>query len=87
MLIDLQIDELILRGFSNADPRRVARAMAHELARLVAVHGPVSLAADGNRVIAALDTESLRLPADARPERIGAALARVVWDAREATHE
>jgi hypothetical protein len=77
--IDLRIDELILHGVAASDRHRVADAIEHELARLIAERGvPGGLAprADDARAPAAL-----AVPRSGRSDDLGRGVAGAIYRA------
>jgi hypothetical protein len=76
--VALHVDELVLDGFPPLDRRRVATAVEHELARLLAEQGvPAGLAEPG--AADRLDGGSFNLPAGRGAEAVGADIARAVY--------
>jgi hypothetical protein len=80
MTIMIHIDELILHGFAPGDRGRIAQRLASELERLIAAHGlPVGLLAEHGA--AAIDGGGFLVPPGARPELVGAIIARSIYGA------
>lgn len=72
--IRVQIDELVLHGFSPLDGRRIADAVQAELTRLLAGEGlPPSLMRQA--VVEFIDAGEFRMPTSANPNGIGNGLA------------
>lgn len=81
--IELRIDELALEGFDRVDPARLGAAVRAELARLLAEGGvPAAWRRGGGRE--RLDGGDVRVGPDARPEVLGAHVARAVFGAGDA---
>ncbi len=74
--IELHIDELVLHGFNPADRRRIGEAVERELARLLGEEGIPG--GSGDVQISRLDGGSITLAPGARPEAVGAEIARSV---------
>jgi len=78
MNLELNIEELVLDGFSGMDKDRIARALHIELERLFAEEGvPVSIQAGGN--VARLDGGSYKADKGASAEQVGVQVARAVY--------
>ena len=75
--IELHIEELALHGFSPGDGNRIARAVEHELARLITERGVPHDAAGGE--IAKLDGGSFQRGQGSVPETTGVQIARAVY--------
>lgn len=76
--VELHIEELVLQGFEARHSDSIARAAERELARLLVEHGvPASLA--GGVQIARLDGGGFEVVRGAKPEVIGAQVARAMW--------
>jgi hypothetical protein len=74
--VEIQIDELILRGFPAADRYAIGDALSQELSQLVSHAAPDAFARE-------IDLPSYRageisLPPQARPDTIGANVAQTV---------
>ncbi|HJT59201.1 MAG TPA: hypothetical protein VJ761_22025 [Ktedonobacteraceae bacterium] len=77
--IDLHIGELILRDVPYALRHRIAAAVEQELARLLSEQElPPSMAQD--RHILQIDTGTMQLAPDAKPDAIGTQIAQSVYD-------
>lgn len=68
-MIEVDVDELVLVGFSERDRERVARSVRIELERLLARRTPSASVS--------VDARSVRADGE-RPEAIGRAVARAV---------
>jgi hypothetical protein len=78
--IDLRIDELILHGVAARDRHRVADAIEHELARLIAERGvPGGLAPSAPRDDAR--TAALAMPRSGRSDDLGRGVAQAIYRA------
>ena len=78
MNLELEIEELMLDGFSAADRDRIAQAVHVELERLFAENGvPASFEAGGN--VATIDGGSFEAAPDSSPESVGAQVARALY--------
>lgn len=76
--VDLNIKQLVLRGFSPPHRHRIAQAIQSELTRLVTEQGvPASLTTSLS--IDRLDTGDLQVSAHARAETVGVRVARLVY--------
>ena len=71
--IDVTVDELVIEGVRPADRDRVAGAFTRELEALLAERWPSQSA-----TVEVLDQGPLRVPAGARPERLGREAARAL---------
>jgi len=77
----LDIGELVIDGFSGADPAAVTAALRRELARLLAdPQGAFGAAPSASAAYSIRQVEARGLPlaADASPAEIGAAAARAI---------
>ncbi len=80
MNLELNIEELVLDGFSGMDKDRIARALHLELERLFAEEGvPASIQAGWN--VARLDGGSYKADKGASAEQVGVQVARAVYGA------
>ena len=78
MNLELEIEEIVLEGYSSADRRAVARAVERELARLFAVEGvPPSLFRGGE--VPDIDAGGFEAASEAGAEKLGAQVARSVY--------
>ncbi len=78
--IELEIEELVLYGFSPADGYRIGEAVERELVRLIAERGfPAPLNAD--TPIRRLDGGSFRMGKESSREITGAEIARSIHGA------
>lgn len=78
MNVIIEIEELVLYGFPAGQHYAIAEAVERELARLVNEQGaPTGLAAAPDA--SAVDGGAFRLAADARPQQIGAQVARAIY--------
>jgi hypothetical protein len=76
--IEVQINELVLHGFSPADRLRISAALERELARLLAERGlPQGLA--GGEQVEAIDAGSFVREPLATPVSIGGQVAQAVY--------
>ncbi len=75
--IELHIEELVLHGFSPADRYRIAEAVERELARYFSEQG-ISPALLAGGAIAHIDAGAFQMQPGARPDAIGAQVARAV---------
>jgi hypothetical protein len=76
--LDLQIDELVLHGFSPTDRDRIGDAIRQELTRLFAERGiPLSLMQ--NMRIEQLYGSAFDMPANTRAEIIGTKIAHTIY--------
>jgi hypothetical protein len=76
--IELHIEELVLDGFAPGDRQRIGAAVQHELARLLAERGAPPGWEQGGAG-ARMGAGTMRLTAGAKPEAIGAQVARAVY--------
>jgi hypothetical protein len=76
--IELNIDELVLHGFSPHDRYRIAEAVEHELARIITEQG-FSPSLLQNSELDRLDGGSFEVQPDAKPEQIGSKVAQAVY--------
>jgi hypothetical protein len=72
---ELHIEELVLHGFNPADRRRIGEAVERELTRLLDEQG---IPGRGDVQISRLDGGNITLAPGARPEAVGAEIARSV---------
>ncbi|MDD1751159.1 MAG: hypothetical protein LUO89_14955 [Methanothrix sp.] len=78
MNLELEIEEIVLEGYSSADRRAVARAVERELARLFAAEGvPPSLSRRGE--VPHIDAGGFEAAQQSNAEKIGAQVARTVY--------
>ncbi len=76
--IKLQVDELVLHGFAPGDRQRISAAVERELERLLSERGlPANLQQGGDRPV--LNGGSFAVRPNARPEAIGAQVARAIY--------
>ncbi|MDD2754130.1 MAG: hypothetical protein PHS80_01250 [Methanothrix sp.] len=76
--LDLNIEELVLRGFPGRDQDRIKRAVRAELERLIRKNGiPTALSRGGE--MASLDGGSFEAKSGSSPEEIGAQVARSLY--------
>lgn len=76
--VELEIGELVLRGFAPVDRHRIGAAVERELARLLGERAPASqLGQPAER--AWLDGGAFELPAGASAETIGTQIARAIY--------
>ena len=78
MTIDLRIDEIVLHGFAPADRHRIGDAFQRELTRLLAAEGVPPAWASGGPA-AQVDAGAFTVAPGARPEIVGAQVARAVY--------
>jgi hypothetical protein len=79
MKIALHIEELVLHGFAPGDRYAIATGLQSELARLLTEHGLPQGMADGatwDRLV----VPPVTMEAGARPDVIGARVARSVYE-------
>jgi hypothetical protein len=76
--LDLNIEELVLRGFPGKDQNRIMRAVKEELERLIRENGVPSALSRGGEV-AGLDEGSFEAKPGSSPEEIGAQVARSLY--------
>jgi hypothetical protein len=77
MNIELNIEELVLHGFSHGDKHRIAQAVQQELTRLFS-EGLASHALLQSGEYYRVDGGQFEVQADAKPERIGTQIANAV---------
>ena len=76
--IELNIDELVLHGFSPGDRYSIGEAVERELTQLLTDRGvPQSL--ERGREVASVDGGAIELATGSRSEAIGAQVARAVY--------
>jgi hypothetical protein len=76
--LDLNIEELVLRGFPGRDRDRIMQAVQVELERLIREEGvPETLSRGGE--LAGLDAGSIEAEPGSSPEEIGAQVARSLY--------
>ncbi|HUW68079.1 MAG TPA: hypothetical protein VMW20_08525 [Candidatus Nanoarchaeia archaeon] len=76
--IELNIEELVLHGFSPGDRYRIGEAVEQELTRLLADRGvPQSL--ERNREVANMDGGAFEVAPGSRPQVVGAQVAKAVY--------
>ena len=74
----LHIEELIVDGSIAGDRARIARAIEHELARLISAQGvPGILSSSG--AVPRLDGGQIQVAPGSRPEAVGRQVARSVY--------
>lgn len=78
MNIELDIENLVLHGFSASDKDRVARAIQMELERLFAEEG-VPPSFESGKDITSLDSESFAATRNFNPELVGIQMARSIY--------
>ena len=76
--VELEIGELVLRGFEHTDRHRVGAAVEHELARLLGER-PLPAGIEHAAELARLDGGSIELPAGAPAETLGARIAQAIY--------
>lgn len=76
--IDLNIEELVLYGFSPGDRYLIGQGVKHELTRLFTEQGIPSPLSQNRKGIK-MDAESFKLFPGSKPERIGYQIARSVF--------
>ena len=76
--VELQIQELVLHGFSPADGRQISDAIRTELARQLADHGPPELLARGGR-ITQRDAGAFDVRPGSRANTVGLQVAQSVY--------
>ena len=78
MNLELEIEEIVLEGYSSADRRAVARAVERELARLFAAEGvPPSLSRRGE--VPHIDAGGFEAASEDGAEKLGAQVARSIY--------
>ena len=76
--IELNIEELVLHGFSPGDRHRIGEAVEQELTRLLADRGvPQSL--EGGGKVANIDGGAFDVAQGSRAEVVGAQVAKAVY--------
>ena len=76
--IELNIEELVLHGFSPGDRYRIGEAVEQELTKLLADRGvPQSL--ERNREVANMDGGAFEVAPGSRPQVVGAQVAKAVY--------
>ena len=75
---ELQIEELVLHGWSARDARFIGIAMERELMRLLQQDGVPSMLSGGGNT-GRIDGGSIRLSLNMRPAAIGVQIARSVY--------
>jgi len=76
--IELNIEELVLHGFSPGDRHRIGEAVERELTRLLADRGvPESL--ETGREVASVDGGAFEVAPGSKTEVVGAQVARAVY--------
>lgn len=76
--VNLDIEELVLHGFSPGDRHRIGQAVEFELARLITERGvPASLSREGE--LARMDGGTFDMSPNSRPEVVGGQVARSVY--------
>jgi hypothetical protein len=77
--IELNIEELVLYGFSPGDRHRIGEAVEQELTRLLADRGvPESL--ERGREIANMDGGAFEIAQGSRADVVGAQVAKAVYE-------
>jgi hypothetical protein len=76
--VALHIEDLVLHGFAPGDRHAIAEGLRHELAHLLAEHGPPPTLAQGVDA-PQISGLSFAVPEQAQPERVGAQIAQSVW--------
>lgn len=74
--VELQIGELVLRGFAPGDRHRIAAAMQREMTRLITAHGVPDAWHTSPPV---MQGQQLTAAHDAKPHAVGTAIARSVY--------
>ncbi len=76
--VELAIEELVLHGFAPGDRLRIGAAVERELGRLLSAESlPAALGQGGERPV--LNGGSFEVRPNARPETIGAQVARAIY--------
>ncbi len=78
MNLEVEIEEMVLQGYSSADRRAIARAVQRELGRLFAEQGLPATLSEG-RDIPHIDAGGFEASAESGAERIGAQVAKSVY--------
>lgn len=76
--MEIQIDELVLHGFSPGDRYRISEAVEQELARLFAEQGRAPQPSQG-REVTQVDGGAFEMARNANPETTGAQIAQSVY--------
>jgi hypothetical protein len=76
--VRLHIGELVLDGFPAADRYRIADALEHELARLLAEESTPAALTEG-RGAAELDAGAFTVAPGSGPEAIGSQIGRAIY--------
>jgi hypothetical protein len=83
--IEMQIDELVLHGFSVADRYIIGDALTHELHQLFETN-QVDISLSNNAHVDALNARQIIIPSNARPTLIGAKVAKAVHGSLNASN-
>ena len=76
--IELNIEELVLHGFSPGDRYGIGEAVERELTRLLADRGvPESL--EGGREVASVDGGAIEVATGSKAEAVGVRVAKAVY--------
>ncbi len=78
MNVQLQIEEIILHGFTMIDRHRISVAVEQELTRLFVEQGVPPTLANGG-ALAKLDGGAFSVAANAKPQQIGAQVAQAIY--------
>jgi len=78
--INLNIDKLVLHGFSSGDKNRIARAVETELARLLG-QGEIPATLSQSGVISQIDAGTFHMRRSTTPETIGEQVSRNLYGA------
>jgi hypothetical protein len=76
--IEIEIDSLVLNGFHASDRYRISAAFEGELTRLINEQG-LEAAHSGEVRLSALDAGSIQVRPGAPPAKIGAQIARAIY--------
>lgn len=75
--VNINIDRLVLDGFSYHDHRRISKALEQELSRLVIEKGAPSIA--GTLDISSVDAGQFNIGSGQSPSSIGVQVARSIY--------
>lgn len=80
MKIELHIERLILDGLpvTRLQGPQVRAAIEHELARLLAAHGGLSVELSGGGAVPRVRAASIQIAQDSQPTQLGRHIARAV---------
>ena len=76
--IEVNIEELVLHGFSPDDRYSIGEAVEHELSRLLADRGVPESLAEGGEIVS-VDGAAFEVAPRSRAEAVGAQVAQAVY--------